>query len=323
MEKTLTVICPIIRDDLVGRMLETLYAYTPPGMFYVYIIDQSIRGIDATALREKYRNLMVIRSPKTDIHYTGNLGFSLATNLGVKLVETPYFMMINDDVELIHPAWWDGVLESFKKIEKESPDTPALIVNLASVRLADWSLGRAAGDDFDIIPYKEKFTDEDWDFLVNSPHYINEYLTITPGSVFDGVTLYASVVKTKEYREIGGTDDKYYVGAGEDYDLSCKARMYGYRSVCTTLSWCWHHWSMSFKSVRDQEEVRSLKIPELEWNHNHEKWGQRFDIWGIQCRECKKKGIDNPLQTRDGKIAACPEHPEETYEMPQDTFVPL
>lgn len=317
MEKVLTVICPIVRDDLVGRMLETLYEYTPPGTFYVYIIDQSVKGIDATALRNKYRNLMVIRSPKSDVHYTGNLGFSLATNLGVKLVETPYFMMVNDDVEFCHPAWLDGVWETFKQIEKATPESPAIMVNVASIRLADWSVGLPAGQDFDILPYKEKYTDEDWEFLVNEPHYINEHLTIQPGSVFDGVTLYASVIKTKEYREIGGTDNRYYVGAGEDYDLSCKARMFGYRSVNTTLSWCFHHWSSSFKSLRDKEEIQNLRVPELVWNHNHEKWGPGFDIWGYKCPEC-----DAIMLTKDGKTASCPKD-STIYQMPQNTFIPL
>lgn len=317
MEKVLTVICPVVRDDLVGRMLETLYEYTPPGTFYVYIIDQSVKGIDATALRNKYRNLMVIRSPKSDVHYTGNLGFSLATNLGVKLVETPYFMMINDDVELIHPAWLDGVWETFKQIEKATPDSPAIMVNVASIRLADWSVGLPAGEDFDILPYKEKYTDEDWEFLVDKSHYINEHLTIQPGSVFDGVTLYASVIKTKEYREIGGTDDRYYPGSGEDYCLSCKARMFGHRSVNTTLSWCFHHWSSSFKSLRDQQEIKDLQIPELAWNHNHDKWGPGFDIWGYKCPECT-----SIMLTKDGITATCPKDGT-IYEMPQNTFIPL
>lgn len=317
MEKIFTVIVPIIRDDLVGRMLETLYAYTPPGTFYVYIIDQTIRGIDATKLRNQYRNLMVIRTPKSDVHYTGNLGFAQGTDLGVKLVETPYFMMCNDDVEFVHPAWVDGVWDTFKLVERATPDTPAMIVNPASIRLADWSVGRPAGEDFDIIPYKKNFTDEDWRHLVEDKHYINEHLTIQPGSVIDGVTLYASMIDTEKYKQIKGMDHKYYSGAGEDYDLSCKARMFGYRCVGTTLSWVWHHWSMTFKSVRDQEEVRGLVIPELKWNHNHEKWGQGFDIWGYRCPNCKEI-----MLTNDGVTAVCPKDGE-IYNMPQNTYVPL
>ena len=96
-----TFVIPIIRPDCIERCLETLYKYTPDN-FYVYIIDQTVKGIDYN-LRDRYRNLMIIRTPKTDVHYTGNLGFAQATNLGAQLVQTPYFTMCNDDVEFLNP----------------------------------------------------------------------------------------------------------------------------------------------------------------------------------------------------------------------------
>jgi GT2 family glycosyltransferase len=139
--KMLTVITPVIRPDLVERMLQTLYEYTEP-MFYVFLIDQTVDGLDATKLRNQYKNLMVIRTPKSDVHHTGNLGFAQATNLGIQLVQTPYFMMCNDDVEFIHPKWWDGVLATFDKVERATPERPAVIVNPSSIKLPDWSVGR-------------------------------------------------------------------------------------------------------------------------------------------------------------------------------------
>jgi GT2 family glycosyltransferase len=317
MEKKLTVIVPLIRDDLIERMLETLYEYTPPGTFYVYLIDQTIHGVNATKLRNKYRNLMVIRTPKSDIHYTGNLGFAQATNLGVRLCQTPYFMMCNDDVEFIHPAWLDGVWDTYRMVEKATPTSPAMIVNPASIRLADWSVGRASGDDFDIIPYKDKYSEEDWRHLTQDDLYVNEHLTIKPGSVIDGVTMYASVVDTEKFLKVGYLDEKYYPGAGEDYDYSCRARMFGYRCVGTTLSWVWHAWSSTFKDIRDKEEIKDLVIPELSWNHNHEKWGQGFDIWGYRCPKCKEIMI-----TKDGIKATCPKDGE-VYNMPLSTIAPL
>lgn len=293
--------------------METLYEYTSPGTFYVYIIDQTIHGIDSTRLRNKYRNLMVIRSPKSDVHHTGNLGFAQATNLGVRLTQTPYFMMCNDDVEFINSAWWNGVLDTYSMVERATPTTPAMIVNPASIRLADWSVGRVAGDDFDIISYKEKYTLEDWRHLTQDDLYVNEHLTIKPGSVIDGVTMYASVVDTEKFLEVGYLDERYYPGAGEDYDYSCRARMFGYRCVGTTLSWVWHHWSSSFKSVRDKEEINQMIVPELKWNQNHDKWGKGFDIWGYRCPKCTEIMV-----TKDGIIATCPKDGE-VYNMPLST----
>lgn len=317
--KFLTVIIPVIRTDLVGRCLQTLYEYTEP-MFYCYIVDQTVEGLDATALRNKYPNLMVIRTPKSDVHYTGNLGFAQANNLAIQLVQTPYFMMCNDDVEFIHPKWWQGVLDTFEKVEKATPERPAVIVNPSSAKLPDWSVGKPPGEDHCIIPYKEQYTDADWNFLVNEAHYVNEHLTIQPGSVMDGVTMYASVCHTQRFLEIGLLDEKFFPGSGEDYDYSCRASMFGYRCVGTTLSYVWHHWSQTFKAAQEQEDVRSLMIPELAWNQTNEKWGEGFDIWGIRC---SRKDCEEIMHTEDGVQATCWKHPEETYAMPENTVEPL
>lgn len=317
--KWFTAIIPVILTSNIDRCLETLYKYTEEDSFYVYIIDQSVRGLDATALRNKYRNLMVIRTPKSNIHHTGNLGFAQATNLGITLVQTPYFMMLNDDVEFINKGWWQGVLDTFQQVEEATPTSPAVIVCPASIRLADWSVGRASGDDFDIIPYKEQYADEDWRHLVHDKHYVNEHLTIQPDSVFDGVTMYATVCDTRKFLEVGLLDEHYFPGSGEDYDWSCKSRMFNYRCVATTKSWVFHHWSSTFRALRaEKEEVKSLQIPELSWNNNHEKWGKRFDIWGIRCTQCNEIMI-----TKDGQAAACPKHPDEVYSMPETIQMPL
>lgn len=318
MEKLLTVIVPVIRPDLIERMLETLYEYTEP-IFYVYIIDQTIKGLDSTALRNKYKNLMVIRTPKSDVHYTGNLGFAQATNLGITLVQTPYFMMCNDDVEFIHLNWWQGVMDTFVKVEESTPDRPAVMVNPSTLKLPDWSIGKSAGEDHYILPYKERYTSADWDFLINEDHYVNEHLTIKPGTVIDGVTMYASVCHTQRFLEIGMLNEKYFPGSGEDYSYSCRAAMFGYRCVGTTLSYIFHHWSASFKAVQDEEDVRSLMIPELAWNKTNEEWGDGFDIWGVKCPECganMRCGVDKT-------IATCPNHPEQIYQMPEITVAPL
>lgn len=318
--KLLTVIIPIIRPNLIERCLQTLYEYTDPTMFYCFVIDQTVEGLDATALRNRYNNLMVIRTPKSDLHYTGNLGFAQGTNLGIQLVQTPYFMMCNDDIEFIHPKWWQGVLDTFEKVDMATPERPAVIVNPSSTKLPDWSIGKAADEDHYIIPYKDQYTDADWDWLISEDHYVNERLTIKPGSVIDGVTMYASVCHTQRFLEIGLLDEKFFPGSGEDYDYSCRAAMIGYRCVGTTLSYVFHHWSKTFKAIQEEQNVQSLMMPELSWNQTNVKWGDGFDIWGVKCPTCNK----NMHCPKDNHaIAYCPDHPGVPYTMPDSTIMPL
>ena len=324
--KMITFIIPYLGGELIHDCLRTLYKYTPQN-YYVYIVDQSAKGLDPN-LRDKYKNLMIIRSPLTDQYRTGNLGHSKATNLVIPLVQTPYLCMLNDDVSFISNHWFQGVLDTFEKVEKASPTRPALLVNVGSIKLPDWSVGKPKGEDHYILPFKEEYTDEDWNFLANEEHYVNEHLTIMPGSVIDGINLYCSVVDTKKLLEVGLLDEYFFPGSANDYDLGCRASMFGYRCVGTTLSWVFHHWSTTFRSIEEGEDVASLAMPELHHGDLKEKWGTRLnkkgeevpihDLWGVRCTQC-----DEILHTDDGQRAVCPKHPDEIYAIPENTITPL
>lgn len=310
-----TFVIPILRTDLVGRCLETLYKHTPNN-FYVIVVDQSIEGLDVN-LRDRYKNLMVIRPAKSDVHSTGNLGHSQATNLGVQLTQTPYVTFLNDDVEFVHPNWWQGIIDTFDKVEKATPTRPAIMVNAASIKLPDWSVGKPKGEDHYILPYKEEYNDGDWRFLVDEEHYVNKHLTIQPGSVIDGINLYCTVVDTKKLLEVGLLDEYFYPGSANDYDIGCRASMFGYRCVGTTLSWVFHHWSQTFQDV---EQMQMLVQDELKHLDLKNKWGERFDLWGVRC---SREGCDEIMCTTNGVQATCPKHPDEVYVMPETTIDPL
>ena len=274
-KKTNTFIIPIIRTDLIRRCLETLYRYTPDN-FYIYVVDQSPEGIDQDII-DKYIHLY--------LRPYRNLGFAKATNEGIKLVETPYFTMCNDDVEFINKGWWQGILDTFKMVDKATPDKHAMMVNPASLKLPDWSVGRPQGEDFYILPYRQNYSQYDWDFLVKKSHYINKHLTIMPGSVIDGVTMYCSVFKTDKFLEVSMLNEAFRFGGGEDYDYNCRANMKGYRCVGTTLSWIFHHWSKSFESIQHEEAIKAKTRFEDAWNNNDELWGKDFDIWETKSRK--------------------------------------
>lgn len=311
-----TFIIPCIRDDLIERCLETLYTYTEPN-FYVFVIDQTPGGLDIN-LRNRFPNLMLIRTPITTTHTKGNLGFAMATNLGIRLAQTPYMTLCNDDVEFINKKWWQGVMDTFALVETQTPERPAAIVNPASIKLPDWSIGLADGVGHHILPYAKDYTEADWDQLVGESHYINKHLTINPGSVIDGINLYCSVVHTKRFLDAGLLDERYYPGGAEDYDTCCRLSMRGYRSVGTTLSWVYHHWSKTFKTFQDQKVVKQMIDEPLRFGDHQSMWGPRFDLWGVQCSRC-----DSRMLTKDNKLAFCPKHPEEVFAIPAQTVMPL
>lgn len=314
--KTCTFSIVIIRPDLIENCLDSLYKYTEKGTFNVIVVDQTLEGLDIN-LREKYQDLILLRSPITDRFYTGNLGFQKANNLALRLTETPYFCFLNDDVEMISPKWWQGVLDTFEKVGKATPSRPPLLVNVASIKLPDWSVGLPKGQHHYILPYKKEYPDEDWDFLVNEPHFVNEHLTIQPGSVIDGINLYCSVARTDLLKKVG-IDDFFYPGSAGDYDMANTASLWGYRCIGTTLSWCYHHWSVSFEAINVEESIKRLAIPELHHTDLREKWWTNFEMWGTNCPVCGEI-----LRTEDGILATCPKHQDQIYPIPKNQSIDL
>lgn len=292
--------------------------------FKVIVVDQTVDGLGHLNLRDRYKNLTVIRTPKTQRYYTGNLGFAKANNLGIALVDTPYFTLCNDDVEFVNRQWWFGVLAAFEKTTASTPDRPCMMVCPGSIKLPNWSVGRPSGDDFYILPYKRKYSHLEYMSLVEEDHYINKHLTLKPGSVIDGVTLYCPVIKTELFMDVGFLDESYWPGGAEDYDYACRLSMRGYRGVGTTMSWVFHHWSKSLAAT-DADAIREqLNQPELRMGDHNAIWGKDeegtnyHDIWGPLCRDCKKERI----RTVDNITGTCPECGW-TFAIPQPKLYPL
>jgi len=297
-----TFIIPVLRDDLIEKCIETIYKYNDD--FYIYIVDNTLNGI-----HDKVKD-------KIHLYFRANrnLGFSKSCNTAIRCVQTPYFIIANDDVEFINKRWWQGILDTYKKVDEMTPDRPCVLATPSSIKLPDWSIGRPKGEHHEIIPYKETYTEEDYNKLLNEDHYINEHLTIKPNTVIDGITMYCSVFKTELFHKVGYLDERFYPGSGEDYDWSCRSYMKGYRSVGTTLSYVYHHWSKSLANIGDYEKLIDKN---RQWNNNNEKWGDNFDIWGVKCPQCQKNTKD-----KNG-VAVCPEHGKINYKIPKikiDTF---
>lgn len=294
MRKVNTVIIPIIRPDFIGRCLETLYKYTDPN-FYVFVVDQTTT--DEAYIKNRHLAHLWIRCYR-------NVGFSKAHNMGIKLAQTPYITLSNDDVEFMNKGWWQGIIDTFNQ------DHHIIAVNPMSPKEGSWGYGyRSDNKDtweppkefvyasdtkesiYPVKPdgtglfYKESFTDEDYEFLLNNhPRYRKE-------SVVDAVAMWCTVFKKTGFDKIGLLDEKFYPGGGEDYDMNARAyscawpeereecdNEYHYRMVSTTRSWVWHHWGKS-KEISEATPDSPLFSSER-WNDNDELWPGGFDVWG-------------------------------------------
>ncbi len=293
MEKINTFIYPIIRQDNIERSLETLYKYTDDN-FYVYVVDQTPNGV-YDKIKDKIH--MYFRPYR-------NLGFAKAVNTGIRLADTPFVTIINDDTEFINKKWWNGILETFHKYG----DT-VLGVNPMSPKQAGWGYGWAPDKYVELMPYKETYTEEDYNFLLKGDFTsIEDKLPKTfprhQTGVIDAIAMWFVVFKREAFDKVGLFHERFYPGSGEDYDFNCKCYSKNYRLLGTTLSWVYHHWSGSKGKGMGEgntEDVVATIDPARAWNKLGELWpaelneGHDFDVWGYYTHEGVKKPLNRAL----------------------------
>lgn len=302
--KNNTFIIPIIRSDFIERMLVTLYQYTPKDSFNVIVIDQTGTK-EAQEKCQKYAHLWI----KT----YRNLGFSKAMNTGIRLSDTKFVTLANDDIEFMDSRWWDGIISAF------ADDSRIIAVNPMSPKEATWGYGHRADnhetwqpkEGFVAIDNKEgmipvfdgkpfptsNWTQEDYNNL------LEKHPSWARGSACDAIAMWCTVFKKTGLDEIGLLEEKFYPGGGEDYDMNARAYSCAYpterqecdpdfhrRMIGTAKSWVWHHWGKS-RDLALKHHTEPFYSSRERWNNNDELWTPSFDVWGHYHEGDKKKPI--------------------------------
>lgn len=277
-----------IRTDYIERCLETLYAYTP-GNFKVIVVDQTKDGILDKV--EKYTHLY-LRPHR-------NLGFSKSMNEGIihgMRWNSKYITVMNDDIEFMDHRWWYGIEQTFDMDER------IMAVNPMSPREPGWGYGLEHGEYIDILPYKETYKGEDYDFLLEGDFTgIDKKGSGFPdkkNGVIDAIATWCTVFRRDCIDQFGYFEERYYPGGGEDYDYNARVYRNGFRMVGTTKSWVWHWWGSS-KDHQGALGEQNLPIEDkYRWNNSGDLWpveknnGQQMDPWG---KWTDKDGNKHPM----------------------------
>lgn len=290
-----TFVILIINHDNIGEMLTSLWKYTESN-FNVIVIDQT--GSDESY--NKYKQLTHLW-----VHSYRNLGFSKGMNTGIRLAQTKYVTLANDDIVFIDSRWWQGILDTFASdphilgVNPMSPKEQGWGYGLTNENDATWQppkgFARVPGDREGIVPLmkdgnpfplKDEYTGYEYDFLLNS------HPVWSKDSMCDALTAWCTVLRTEDMignnPQIGLLDERFYPGGGEDYDLNARAYSCAYpnkrdecdpdyhrRLVGTAKSWVIHKWSKSRMLAPDDPIFSKPR-----WNANEELWTPGFDVWG-------------------------------------------
>ena len=96
--------------------------------------------------------------------------------------------------------------------------------------------------------------------------------------MIDGICMWCTTFLREAFEKVGYFDERFYPGAGEDYDYLGRAYKLGLRCVGTSFSWTYHHWGTSKDKM--YEAKKAVVDPRLTWNKINQLWPEGFDIWG-------------------------------------------
>jgi GT2 family glycosyltransferase len=265
-----------IRPDFIERCLLTLKKYTHHD-YRIVLIDQTMDG-----MYEKVKN---------DVHLYlrpyRNLGFSKSMNEGIIhgiRWGAKYITVINDDIVFMDDRWWDGIMETMNS------DPNIMGVNPECPKEPGWGYGLPDGEFINLMEYKENFTTQDYDYLLEGDFSgvagLPDTFPRKKVGVIDAIATWCTTFRRECFEQYGLFDERYYPGGGEDYDYNARIYRTGKRLVGTTKSWVYHFWGAS-KDKLSEHKGKSLPLdPALVWNHPHLLWpedkngGQVMDPWG-------------------------------------------
>ena len=141
-----------------------------------------------------------------------NLGFTEGSNFGITKAKGKYFLILNNDAYLSHSDF----LEKAVKIIKKSPKN---VIGIFPKVIFNWE-PNIINSSYVSWHERQMWYDDQigrFDFKIDNQ----------PREVF-GTTFVAPIFKKKLWLKIGGFDNKFFT-YGEDFDLSYRANILGYK----------------------------------------------------------------------------------------------
>lgn len=239
-------------DGLI-KCVESLYKYTPHNFRIIVVFNGTMSDyLTAVASLEDRVHLWI--KPHR------NLGFGKSMNQGIKLAQTEYVTIANDDVEVIYETWWQDVMDIFAKNPELGGFNPHSFINK-----------QASGDRVQQYENKEVYTQEDLEKMRGVFHSERWYAGL--------ICTFFTVCKKEMFDKIGLFDESFGLGSGEDYDLCVRARRGGYLMAGGSMVMVRHWWGATKDNlpVGDPSFTSNFDLIAKGNQHMERKWGPHYD----------------------------------------------
>ncbi len=177
-------------------------------------------------------------------HRVVPFNYPTQNNFAMTLVDTPYVVLLNDDVTLITPDWVESMLEHAQRPEVGVVGAKLLFPD-RSFQHAGVILGpyETCGHPFRLFP-------EDHPGHHDLPHLVRNCSAVTFACV---------MMRRSVYDEVGGLDERNLAVAFNDVDMCLRIGECGYRVVYTPHAVLFHHESATKDALDNPGESEYLR----------------------------------------------------------------
>jgi GT2 family glycosyltransferase len=253
-ERVAVVVPTRDRPELLERCLASVFAQTDHRSFEVLVVDN---GSVEPATREPLERWSCAEPERFRVLQDGGaFNFSRLNNRAVAETDAPYIMLLNNDTEVIEPAWMSAMLGQARRSAIGAVGA-LLLYEDATVQHAGIVLGGVLGG----TAHAYRHVRADGPDAPNALRFDTNYLAVT------GACL---MVAREKFDRVGGLDESLAV-AYNDVDFCLKLYQAGYRNVVVPRARLYHHESRSRGDDDTREkQARAAAERTLLW----ERWPQ-------------------------------------------------
>ena len=202
---------------------------------------------------EKYGNVKVV------VYKTDVFNYSAINNFGAQFAKGEYFILLNNDIEVISPSWIEEMLMFAQRGDVGAVGAklyyPDNTIQHTGVIVG---LGGVAGHSF-----------------IREPrHHIGYFGRCAMQQNISAVTAACMMIPARVWKEIGGLDEKFAV-AFNDIDMCMRIRKAGYLICFTPYAELYHYESKS-RGADDIDPVKAERFGS-EVRRFEEKWQKELD----------------------------------------------
>lgn len=209
-------------EDLLKKFLPSVVEFTTSPEVEIVVADNGSVDGSVKFIESEYPLVRLIKFDK-------NYGFSEGYNKAIEIINLPFTILLNSDVE-VTPGWWQPLLGFMQ----QNPEAGACQPKIKSyVNRNSFEYAGAAGGYLDYLGYpycRGRLFDR---LETDNGQYDDQPTEVAWAS---GAAL---MVRTDLYRSLGGLDPLFFAHM-EEIDLCCRMRTAGYKIFAISNSEIYH-----------------------------------------------------------------------------------